>query len=113
MYSRFISAWDALSDEVSDNSIRKGFHDRPIEDGTLIALIHSELSEALEALRQPDPYKPDKHCPNFSAVEVELADAVIRIMDYARIRGFRVSEAMCDKIVYNRGRPRMHGGKRF
>lgn len=109
----FICYWNLLADEVSANAINKGWYDTPREDGTMLMLVVSELAEAVEALRSPDPGKPDTKCPNFSNVEVELADAVIRIMDYARMRGFRVAEAVIDKTEYNKTRPRMHGGKKF
>lgn len=73
--------------------------------------MHSELSEALEALRHGN--KPDDHIPEFSGVEAELADVVIRILDYAEARGLRLAEAIEAKILYNSTRPRRHGGKKF
>jgi len=73
--------------------------------------MHSELSEALEALRHDNP--PDDHIPEFSGTEAELADVIIRIMDYAELRGLRLAEAIVAKHEYNRNRPLRHGGKRF
>ena len=55
----------------------------------------------------------DEHLPEFRSIEVELADAVIRIMDYAQRYGYRVPEALAAKAAYNKTRPRMHGGKAF
>jgi len=80
-------------------------------NGSLIALMHSELSEALEALRAGNP--PDDKIPEFTGVEAELADVVIRIMDAAAARGWRVGEAIERKIEMNKGRSFMHGGKKF
>jgi NTP pyrophosphatase (non-canonical NTP hydrolase) len=113
MHAKFIVAWNSITDEVADNAIRKGWWDRDRSDGELIALIHAELSEALEALRSEDPGKPDKNVPNYSEVEVELADVVLRLMDFGRARGFRIAEALIDKMQYNKSRPYRHGGKRF
>lgn len=45
-----------LAKEAYENAKRKGFYDKPIEMGTRISLIHSEISEALEADRN------DRYC---------------------------------------------------
>lgn len=90
---------------------QKGWWDRPRCDGEIIALIHSELSEALEALRNGNP--PDKHCPDFLGVEVELADVLIRIFDWCGHTGWDLEGALRAKMAYNRMRPHRHGGKEF
>lgn len=102
---------DALCKEVHALAIQKGWWDEDRNNAELIALIHSELSEALESLRAGDP--SDSHCPQFLSVEVELADAVIRIMDMAAARGYRLGAAICAKHEYNKTRPVRHGGKLF
>lgn len=48
--------------------------------------------------------KPDDKIPQFSKIEVELADKVIRIMDYAAARELRLGEAIVAKLDYNSGR---------
>lgn len=70
-------------------------------DGELIALMHSELSEALEGLRKN---KQDDHLPHRKSVEVELADCLIRIFDYAGARGLDLSGAVVEKLAYNQQR---------
>lgn len=80
-------------------------------DGELIALMHSELSEALEGLRAGNS-KSDK-ISQFLSVEEEFADVIIRIMDMAVARGYRIGDAIEHKLLYNEQRSFKHGGKEF
>lgn len=63
-----------------------------------IALMHSELSEALEGLRKD---QMDDHLPHRKMVEVEFADAIIRILDTAEFMGLDVGAAVVEKLAYN------------
>ncbi|QMP19220.1 hypothetical protein [Pseudomonas phage Persinger] len=67
-------------------------------DGEMIALMHSELSEALEGLRKD---RQDDHLPHRRSVEVELADTLVRIFDYAGARGLDLAGALVEKLAYN------------
>jgi NTP pyrophosphatase (non-canonical NTP hydrolase) len=78
-------------------------------DGEMIALMHSELSEALEGHRHGNP--PSDHIPEFSALEEEMADVIIRILDYAEKRKLNVAQAIIAKLAFNAGRGYKHGGK--
>ena len=74
--------------------------------GEKIALMHSELSEALEADRKN---LDAEHIPGFTGVEEELADVIIRILDFAGHHQLRLGEALSAKITYNLTRPFKHG----
>lgn len=99
------------------HSVIPGWWDTPRNAGELIALIHSEISEALEGIRKD---AQDDHLPEFKSVEVEFADALIRIFDYAGAANLRLGEAFVAKLAYNaqradhkrenRAKP---GGKQF
>lgn len=89
----------------------------PRNIGELIALAHSELSEALEGARKR---KMDEHLPHRTSLEVELADAVIRIFDMSGGLGLDLPGAIAEKLAYNQSRAdhrlenrRQEGGKAF
>ncbi len=83
----------------------------------LLCLIHSEISECLEGVRKG---LMDDKLPHRSAEAVELADALIRILDYAGGFGLDLQGAFEEKMAYNATRSdhthehrRAEGGKRF
>lgn len=84
---------------------------------TKLVLIHSEISESMEGFRKGIK---DDHLPDRDMMEVELADAVIRIFDLASAHGYNLMDAMEAKMAYNAHRadhkPEARaatGGKKF
>lgn len=63
-----------------------------------LCLIHSEISEAMEGDRKG---LMDDHLPSRTMLEVELADAVIRIADLAGALGLDLGGAIAMKMAYN------------
>lgn len=104
-----LNIFNFLQNEIHKNAVDHGWHDEERTFGDIIALCHSELSEALEGFRNGNP--PDKHCPEFSNVEIELADVMIRIFDYCGSTGINLAAAINAKHEFNKTRPYKHGGK--
>ena len=71
--------------------------------GEMLMLIVSEIAEAMESERKGGI--PDTHLTHRNMAEVELADALIRILDYAAGHGYDIGGAMIEKFDYNDARP--------
>ena len=115
-----ISEWQKLS---YDNAKAHGFWDEdsgePIDpqDRRVLAekfeLMHEEISEAWGEVRNGVPPTKIYDNPDGSGkpegVPIELADAVIRIMDLCQALGVDLESAIAAKYEYNRKRPFKHG----
>ena len=81
---------------------------------TDIALIHSELSEALEEVRNDNPiaavYVKDGKPEGFP---IEMADCIIRICEVCNHHDVDLEAAIIQKLEYNKNRSYKHGGKLF
>lgn len=92
-----------LVQEAYEIAKSKGWHDEPRETGTALALIHSEVSEALEADRKGD-------VGNFRE---ELADICIRVFDLCGEMKIDLEYEIRLKMEINRQRTHKHGGKLY
>lgn len=90
-----------LIKEAHETAIDKGWWRDERSTLECIALIHGELSEAVEAYRKGD----EPH------IVEELADVLIRIFDLCGARGWNLEKCVLDKMAYNRTRSYRHGGK--
>lgn len=108
---------------IADNNRDKGWRDGTPPCGVgsrlkaqwaaaQLALIHSEVSEALEDVRA-DNFAPSTNSQTGKpeGLPSELADIVIRVLDLADILGIDMTRALEEKHSYNLGRAHRHGGK--
>lgn len=122
-----------LSEKIYDIAKDKGWWDEPRSVGDIIALCHSELSEALEAYRNSENtdfiyYKCgdklvvfencNKNCNSCYYLKpeglfAELIDCIIRILDFCGRHNIDVDKIINTKIKYNDTRDYRHGGKRL
>lgn len=100
-----------LVNELHAVAKSKGWYDPPRTPVETHMLIVSEIAEATECVRVGEPacYVSDSGKPEGEAVE--LADAVIRIMDYFGYKGWDLEAVLKLKMEYNKSRSHRHGNK--
>jgi NTP pyrophosphatase (non-canonical NTP hydrolase) len=111
---QMVSSIEQMSDEVWEWAHSKGWEPDPKRTfGDQMALIHSEVSEALEAYRDiglkprtGEGGKPDD-------VASEFADILIRLLHYSRCHNIDLELEFRRKMRYNWGRAYRHGGRRL
>jgi NTP pyrophosphatase (non-canonical NTP hydrolase) len=108
---------DSLTMEQEVRDLLLQVATKPRNVGEALALVHSEVSEAMEAARKN---LNDDHLTDRKGLEVELGDAVIRIFDLAGGLGLDLGGAIVEKMAYNTKRAdhkpenrEKDGGKQF
>lgn len=101
-----------LQKQVHKTAVEKGWWEEDRDFGMVLALIHSEVSEALEAWRENQPALWFGKGGKPEGWGVELADTVIRILDVCEVEGLDLQALIEQKMEYNKTRPYRHGGKR-
>ena len=90
-----------VAEDIHHRNRTAGWYDKPREDGTMMMLMVSEIAEAMEGNRKD---LMDDHLPHRKMEEVEMADTIIRILDYCGYKGFDIGAAVDEKLTYNANR---------
>lgn len=101
-----------LAKEIYENAKSHGWWDKKRSFGDIVALCHSELSEALEEYRNGKPMIYYNQDTKPEGIAVELIDCVIRIFDYLGHEKIDIDKVLQIKHEFNKSRPYRHGGKR-
>lgn len=120
-YRKFVESWAMVQAECHELCMEKGFWEQPRNVGEMLALIHSEISEAMEVYREGHPlsgvwlsWKKDESSLDAKRGKpegfgTELADAVLRIMDLCEAYHIPLAQRLVEKMDFNRSRGHKHG----
>jgi NTP pyrophosphatase (non-canonical NTP hydrolase) len=100
-------------EKIHQTAKEKGWWDQERSPLEIHALIHAEVSEAVEEVREhkEDYYLDEKGKP--CGETTELVDAFIRIADYFGYKGWDFEKILAEKMKYNESRSYRHGNKKF
>lgn len=115
-HAKFIEFFNAVQKEHGGAMEGKGFWENRNIPGAEIwvklglnALVASELGEATDGIRKA---LKDDHMPHRSMEVCEMADVILRVMDYCAFYKLPVAEVLVEKMEYNASRPHRHGDKK-
>lgn len=102
-----------LAERLHDTSVKHGWWEEERNFGEVLALIHSEVSEALEDWRNGFEFQEVAYEDNGkpAGIPIEMADILIRVLDACAGLKINIQQAVEIKMAYNQGRPYRHGGK--
>jgi hypothetical protein len=113
----FRSSFSKLQSLMHEIAQIKGWWEPGKSFGEQIVMMHSELSEVIEAYREEDGDTTSIWLKNFTSkpegVPIELADLSIREFDTCEYYGIDLLDAILMKALYNLQRPQRHGGKKI
>jgi NTP pyrophosphatase (non-canonical NTP hydrolase) len=123
---QFIAVVDIVAEIVYNAQVAKGFYEdspthfglqaedtlRYVQEirtylGNKLMLMVTEIAEAHEAIRKN--LDKSEHIPEYTALEEEIADTVIRILDFSGYNKLRLGDAIKAKLIFNQSRPHKHG----
>lgn len=106
-----------MAAEINQIAKDHGWWETDRNFGEMLALVHSEISEALESYRNHEPAFFTKAWQNTPEKPegwgIELLDAIIRILDILHSNNLDIDHLIRLKMDYNKTRPYKHGGKKF
>ncbi len=103
--------FDELAAEIHPVNVEKGFWDKPVMMDKYVAklaLIHSEVTEVLEALRKSQG--SDKVTEEFADIFIRSLDLYGTLVDAGEADS-GLYQVMLDKMEVNKNRPAKHGNK--
>lgn len=98
--------FDSMGKSFNQLAHKNGFYDAETNPAEKLMLVVTEIAEVVEALRHGNP--ASEKIPGFSAEEEEIADTIIRLLDYGAERKLHMGQAIIAKHKYNLGRPYKH-----